>query len=317
MEQVVSGAKLEFKWMINPFHDRWFADPFILSVDGKEIKLLVEDYRYADNQGRISRVVVDIERQAIVSCKTVLKGNHYSFPAIFRKEGKVYVYPEQAHAGRLDLFEYDEVNETCKFLETLSTRPLADAIIYDGRIWATEGEQMNGKRLASRKFQVSGFKFQEGETQKFQVSGFKFQESDSGEFQVSSSKFQEGESEEFQVSSSKSQECGLEDYRVLKPETRNSKLSSSPDDEYLFDECIARNAGDFFVCNGKIYRPAQECNRWYGNALSLQLYENNEFQEIRRIPGLHTMNTHQGVTVVDRKIFPLKWIYLLTNHSDL
>ena len=85
---------------------------------------------------------------------------------------------------------------------------------------------------------------------------------------------------------------------------------------YVFGECIARNAGDFFECGGKVYRPAQECNRWYGNALSIQLYENGEFKEIRRIPRMHTLNSYQGVTVVDRKIFPLKWVYRVLRKSD-
>ena len=49
LEQVVFGAELEYKWMANPFHDRWFADPFILSVDKNEVTLLVEDYRYKDS----------------------------------------------------------------------------------------------------------------------------------------------------------------------------------------------------------------------------------------------------------------------------
>ena len=85
---------------------------------------------------------------------------------------------------------------------------------------------------------------------------------------------------------------------------------------YVFGECIARNAGDFFECGGKVYRPAQECNRWYGNALSIQQYENGEFKEVRRIPRLHTLNSYQGVTVVDRKIFPFKWVYRLLGRTD-
>ena len=65
-----------------------------------------------------------------------------------------------------------------------------------------------------------------------------------------------------------------------------------------------------------MYRPAQECNRWYGNALSIQLYENGEFKEVRRISSWHTLNSYQGVTVADRKIFPFKWVYWLLRRSD-
>ena len=99
-------------------------------------------------------------------------------------------------------------------------------------------------------------------------------------------------------------------------EKTNKELSLAEEVVFVFDECIARNAGDFFEADGKIYRPAQECNRWYGNALSIQQYENKKFTEIRRIPGIHTINSYQGVTIVDKKVFPFKWIYKLLGKTD-
>ena len=85
-----------------------------------------------------------------------------------------------------------------------------------------------------------------------------------------------------------------------------------------FKERIARNAGDFFECNGSIYRAAQECNQMYGHAISLQRidYKDGAFQmnEVRRILppkgafGIHTLNTYKGLTVVDLKVFRHPWI---------
>ena len=262
-EKVVSGAELEYKWMANPFHDRWFADPFILSVDKDEVTLLVEDYRYKDNKGRISRIIVDMDRMAIVSCNTLLDNHHYSFPAILRKDGKIYVYPEQSREGKLDLFEYDATKKECRYVETLSNQPLTDAIIYEGKIFSTKLPEANGRRLLCSEFL---------------------------------------------------DDKGKE--RTLELETRNKELSLAEEVVFVFDECIARNAGDFFEADGKIYRPAQECNRWYGNALSIQQYENKKFTEIRRIPGIHTINSYQGVTIVDKKVFPFKWIYKLLGKTD-
>lgn len=85
-------------------------------------------------------------------------------------------------------------------------------------------------------------------------------------------------------------------------------------EEYVFDERIARNAGDWFEYNGKIYRPAQECNIEYGHSTYIQevikdingkLYLKN----IRKLcsndkvfkRGLHTFNTYKGLTVIDVK----------------
>ena len=84
-----------------------------------------------------------------------------------------------------------------------------------------------------------------------------------------------------------------------------------------FDENVAHNAGAFFKIGEKVYRPAQECNEWYGHALSIQEYQQGTFHEVRRIPGLHTLNMFQGVTVVDQKLFPRQWIYRLIGKSDL
>ena len=237
--------------------------------------LLVEDYRYKDDRGRISRIIVDMERNSIVSCKTILDGGHYSFPAILREQGKVFFYPEQSRQGKLELFEYCPKTETCEYVETISDEPLTDAIIYKGVVFSTRLLEPNGKTLKMFKWPSA-------------VQEFKH---------------------ETRNSALGSAALGVMKEKEL--ETRNSKLET-----FSFSECIARNAGDFFECGGKVYRPAQECNRWYGNALSIQLYENGEFKEVRRIPRLHTLNSHQGVMVVDRKIFPFKWVYQLLRRTD-
>ena len=275
LEGIVNGEELRVQWPSNPFHDRWFADPFVLSVNGNEVTLLVEDYRYKDDRGRISRIIVDMERNSIVSCKTILDGGHYSFPAIMRYKGKVYFYPEQSRQGKLELFEYCPATETCEYVETLSDEPLTDAIIYKGVIYSTRFPEPNGKTLKMFKWPSAVQEFND-ETRNLALG---------------------------------SAALGVMKEKEL--ETRNSKLET-----FSFSEYIARNAGDFFECGGKVYRPAQECNRWYGNALSIQLYENGEFKEVRRIPRMHTLNSYQSVTVVDRKIFPFKWVYRLLRRTD-
>lgn len=85
-------------------------------------------------------------------------------------------------------------------------------------------------------------------------------------------------------------------------------------EEFVFDEKVARNAGDWFEYKGKIYRPAQECNVEYGHSTYIQevtkdtngklIFKNisklfstdKEFQR-----GLHTFNMYKGLTVIDVK----------------
>ena len=80
---------------------------------------------------------------------------------------------------------------------------------------------------------------------------------------------------------------------------------------YHFQDNISRMAGNFFIVEGKIYRPAQVCIKSYGDAVSIQevKYVDNkwEFKEIRRIYspnpdldlGFHTFNTFKDIIVVD------------------
>ena len=87
-----------------------------------------------------------------------------------------------------------------------------------------------------------------------------------------------------------------------------------------FNENIARNAGDFFECNGQLYRAAQECNLIYGHALSIQRItkegDSIKMEEVRRIMppkhaiGIHTFNVYKDLTVVDIKVFRHPWIAL-------
>lgn len=262
LKDIVNGVELECEWLNNPYRSDWFADPFVLDVTEGRIELLVEDFRYKDGKGRISKLTVDRRTMTITNRKVLLEGGHYSFPAILRKDGRIYLYPEQSRQGRLDLFEYCPETETCKPVETLSEEPLTDAIIYKGVIFSTQQPEPNGSVLELIPIPSSDF------------------------------------------------------LPPLTPPSRRRGNVGGRSSSVRFDECIARNAGDFFEVDGVTYRPAQECNRWYGNAVSIQRFEEGKFTEVRRIPGIHTLNSYQGVTVVDRKIFPFKWLYWLLCQSD-
>ena len=82
-------------------------------------------------------------------------------------------------------------------------------------------------------------------------------------------------------------------------------------DTYHFEENISRMAGDVFMFEGILYRPAQVCIKSYGDAVSIQKIICKEstflFKELRRIYspshkydlGFHTFNVFQNHIVVD------------------
>ncbi len=130
IDGILQGDQLSIKCVKNPYKDRWFADPFILSYSEYEIVLLVEDYWDSDKLGRISKLIIDRKSFRVKDVKVVLElDSHLSFPAIIRSEGKIFIYPENSCAGGLWLYEYNPQTDECKKNQELSDQPLTDAII--------------------------------------------------------------------------------------------------------------------------------------------------------------------------------------------
>lgn len=128
----------------------WFADPFILSEDKTHLYILVEELFYYNNKGRISRLTVDKRTWMLEKVDPIIDiATHLSFPAYFRDNGKVYIYPESTKSGKLTLYEYDEGTGASEPVRDLCSAPLADAVIFNisdrQYIMATTSPGDNGK----------------------------------------------------------------------------------------------------------------------------------------------------------------------------
>lgn len=131
--------QIQVHWMKHQYRDRFFADPFILSADDNEIKVLVEDFPYYDKRGMISLLTVDRKTHWLLDKKVILKQPfHMSYPFITRKEnGEIWVAPEASQSGNL---YYYSINPDTMMLENqrvLVYEPLLDSTIveYDGYWW--------------------------------------------------------------------------------------------------------------------------------------------------------------------------------------
>lgn len=137
MQAVMENDHLSIDWVKMP-KDRWFADPFILDVTNEEILLLVEDYAYTTQKGIISLLHINRETREISSRKELLEiPTHLSFPAIWRKDGHVYVYPESAKSWKLDMYEYDAKKEELTYVKTI-----CDDVVWDSYITEAFGEPL-------------------------------------------------------------------------------------------------------------------------------------------------------------------------------
>lgn len=130
MDSILGDKPLEVDWIINPYPDRWFADPFILDVTDDYVYVLAEEYAFETRKGRIAKLSVNRRTCKIDDCVILLElPTHLSFPNILRKEGHVYVYPESCYSGKLDLYEYDPQQEKLVFEQTI-----CDDAVWDSSI---------------------------------------------------------------------------------------------------------------------------------------------------------------------------------------
>lgn len=137
MDAAMNSDHLECAWVKMP-KDRWYADPFVLDVTKEEILLLVEDFGYDIQKGVITLLHINRASMEITARKVLLElPTHLSFPAIWRKDGHIFVYPESANSGKLDMYEYDPKNEELKFRKTI-----CDDVVWDSYITESFGESL-------------------------------------------------------------------------------------------------------------------------------------------------------------------------------
>lgn len=96
---------------------------------------------------------------------------------------------------------------------------------------------------------------------------------------------------------------------------RNTLSVSEKVGEKTFSLNTARNAGEVFVINGELYRPAQDCTACYGHGVILQKVSLKDgewtFKDVNSFypntfkynQGVHTFNHHKGLIVVDARGF--------------
>lgn len=129
---VMGMEPLKVNWLKHGFTDRWFADPFILEVTDDVIQVLVEEFDYHSRKGRIALLAVDRSSYELKSKHTVLElETHLSFPAIWRGNGKVFIYPESSASGSLCLYELKEYRCNPENKIVLCQEPMLDAIMTD------------------------------------------------------------------------------------------------------------------------------------------------------------------------------------------
>ena len=318
LEEVIAGAEPEIKWMRAKHQDGWFADPFVLKVTDTSISLLAEEFRYKTGKGRIVRLDIDRETLTLETVTPLIDGCHLSFPFIisylptegseaagskFKVQGSkpsgLSMLPTDFHSSRLAIvfnpqFSIAFGDDCHDSVNQASLLTLAAPIILNSHEVMVFPETGKEGRWSCYRLNVDTNEcvLERVMCDKPLVDAVIYED------HVFATSFPDPNGKSLGVYELSEDGCQLE--RTV-----------------TFEENVAHNAGAFFIIGEKVYRPAQECNEWYGHALSIQEYQQGTFHEVRRIPGLHTLNVFQGVTVVDQKMFPRQWVYRLIGKSDL
>jgi hypothetical protein len=123
----VDVAELRY---LTPPKDRLWADPFALEHDGRHF-IFFEDYGYRAPRGRIMAVEVD-ERDVPGEPQVVLeRPYHLSYPFVFGWRGHLYMLPETAENGTVELYRCEEFPSTWRLERVL----LRDVRGYDATLW--------------------------------------------------------------------------------------------------------------------------------------------------------------------------------------
>lgn len=155
----ISERYAKVKWLdVRRYgNEGWFADPFILSVNGNIIELFAEEMVYKTGRGIIVYLKVDINSFEILEKHTMQQlDTHLSFPIYIRDNGKLYVYPENYQSGSLKIYEYDEQTKSLVSPRTIIEAPLLDTQIVkiEGSYYAFGVQFQTGLQKDTQKLYI-------------------------------------------------------------------------------------------------------------------------------------------------------------------
>src|SRR5664280_1163217 len=84
----------EIDWLVPKSLEKFYADPFFVNSENGNIDIVLEEFPFDDDYGKISLLKLDKNLNQL-SYKILLdtKG-HLSYPFIFKENNKIFVFPE-------------------------------------------------------------------------------------------------------------------------------------------------------------------------------------------------------------------------------
>jgi hypothetical protein len=124
-----------FSWIDSP-RGHYYADPFLIARGGTTWAFF-EDYLYAESRGVIScaKVLADGRLGPVRRC--LEREYHLSYPMVFSRDGEVFMVPESASRGTVELYRASDFPYEWKLEKILARLPAVDTTVWfeGGRFW--------------------------------------------------------------------------------------------------------------------------------------------------------------------------------------
>ncbi|HLZ41139.1 MAG TPA: hypothetical protein VKQ11_09265 [Candidatus Sulfotelmatobacter sp.] len=132
-----SDGKLQgFRWVESAKGHFW-ADPFLLEQEQRRW-IFFEDYLYAEKRAAISCAEIAADGRLLSPTRCLDdSGQHYSYPYVFRDGDELFMTPESANSGSVDLYRCEEFPAKWSRQATLLRGKFVDPSIWrqDGWWW--------------------------------------------------------------------------------------------------------------------------------------------------------------------------------------
>ena len=128
---------LNVRWLPAPSTVSFRADPFGYMDPEGNLNVLYEKYDRATGIGAIHRIRPKRDNVLKRSRTMLSLSTHLSYPYVVEHEGTVYVIPENAAGGGVDLYRVDASNEALELVTRMLDVPLFDPTVFqhEGRWW--------------------------------------------------------------------------------------------------------------------------------------------------------------------------------------
>jgi hypothetical protein len=92
---------------IMPPPDRTWADPFVIERGGRHF-VFFEDLPFAAGKAHIAMIEIGADGRWSAPVRVLERDHHLSYPFLFEHEGQLYMVPETAEAGTVELYRCTE-----------------------------------------------------------------------------------------------------------------------------------------------------------------------------------------------------------------